>query len=360
MDWTPGSAYNATDFGDCDACLKNLHVSAAWQASAWEIITMPRNKHSDSWKGSLGISLISTVTLLLVPACLPIVDRCAGVDCDDNDPCTVDSCAVEDGEAVCQYEPVDCPEGRVCHPESGECVGCLEDADCDDDLFCNGVEACGQNNTCVPGDDPCTETALCNEETDACVDCLTDADCDDDVFCNGQETCDPVIGQCVGGAPPCADRICVEETDACVNCLTDADCDDDLFCTGVETCDPETGACIPGTDPCLEGEFCVEGNKACLECLSDEDCPDGQLCAPATGRCIDVCLCISDQECDDGDPCTVNTCVDCQCVSTPKDCDDHLFCNGYEYCDSETGECVSPGNPCGEGKPCDEVGDACA
>jgi hypothetical protein len=151
----------------------------------------------------------------------------------------------------------------------------------------------------------------------------------------------------------------VEETDACVDCLTDADCDDDLFCTGVETCDLETGACVAGTDPCLEGEFCVEGNKACLECLSDEDCPNGQLCAPATGRCVEVCLCISDQECEDGDPCTINTCVDCQCVSTPKDCDDHLFCNGYEYCDPETGECVSPGNPCGEGKPCDEVGDAC-
>ncbi|UCF32261.1 MAG: calcium-binding protein [Phycisphaerales bacterium] len=271
----------------------------------------------------------------------------------------MDSCAVEDGEAVCQYEPVDCPEGQVCHPESGECVDCLEDADCDDGLFCNGVESCGESNTCVPGDDPCTETVLCNEETDACADCLTDADCDDEVFCNGQETCDPANGQCVAGAPPCADRICVEETDACVDCLTDADCDDDLFCNGVETCDLETGACVAGTAPCPEGEFCVEGNKACLECLSDEDCPNGQLCAPATGRCVEACLCISDQECDDGDPCTVNTCVDCECVSTPKDCNDHLFCNGYEYCDPETGECVSPGNPCGEGEPCYEDFDAC-
>ena len=45
------------------------------------------------------------------------------------------------------------------------------------------------------------------------------------------------------------------------------------------------------------------------------------------------CECV----CDDGDPCTIDECVNNQCVHTPKDCDDRNLCTSDQCVD---GECV--------------------
>ncbi len=40
-------------------------------------------------------------------------------DCDDNDPCTTDSCG-DDGN--CATAPVECPDGQECDGETGDCA----------------------------------------------------------------------------------------------------------------------------------------------------------------------------------------------------------------------------------------------
>ena len=50
-------------------------------------------------------------------------------------------------------------------------------------------------------------------------------------------------------------------------------------------------------------------------------------------------LCTEDEQCDDGNLCTIDACVDGQCVYTPVECPEGEFC--YE----EMGECVPEETP---------------
>jgi len=125
------------------------------------------------------------------------VDPCCGVNCDDNDPNTVDSCV----NGVCQhFNP--CDDGIPCtvdalDPKSGQCTHVLKDCDdgnnctedscvngvcqhvnsvrrnCDDGDLCTSGDACF-GGVCVPGNqvncndgNPCT-IDYCNP----CVGCL--------------------------------------------------------------------------------------------------------------------------------------------------------------------------------------------
>lgn len=67
----------------------------------------------------------------------------------------------------------------------GECEPCETDADCDDDVFCNGAEACTAIKYCVSGTAPCTARRLCDEDTNACMpDCNNNRISDDcDIDC---------------------------------------------------------------------------------------------------------------------------------------------------------------------------------
>lgn len=93
-------------------------------------------------------------------------------NCDDNNPCTTDSC---DPQLGCQHTPVangtPCPNATVCDGaetcQSGTCtVGAP--LTCDDGLFCNGVEACDAQNGCIPGVAPCLPGQQCDEAADIC------------------------------------------------------------------------------------------------------------------------------------------------------------------------------------------------
>jgi hypothetical protein len=95
-------------------------------------------------------------------------------------------------------------------------------------------------------------------------------------------------------------------------------------------------------------------------CRTDAECDDGnfcngfEYCNSETGRCettIYPCL-VGGRFCDEAN----DRCVDCL---KDTDCsDDGLFCNGEESCDEAKGECVHSGNPCPLGL-CDEEADNC-
>jgi len=149
--------------------------------------------------------------------------------------------------------------------------------------------------------------------------CTDDPDCDDGLYCNGAETC--VTGACQPGTPidcgdgvVCTDDSCNEATDSCDNVPNDGNCDNGQYCDGAEWCDA-VGGCQPGTAV----------------------------------------------DCDDAVACTVDGCNDAtdSCDNIPDDglCDDGLFCNGAEVCDT-VADCQAGADPC-PGEDCDEVDDVC-
>lgn len=89
------------------------------------------------------------------------VDICDPADCDDDDPCTLDTCG-EGGGCESRFAPqgTTCDDGFVdtvddqCNA-AGECQGqlliCSDDLDCNDDTVCNGIETCDGGLVCLEG-----------------------------------------------------------------------------------------------------------------------------------------------------------------------------------------------------------------
>jgi hypothetical protein len=268
-----------------------------------------------------------------------------GLNCNDNNPCTIDSC---DSLVGCQHGPVvdgaGCSDGNFCNGaetcKSGVCTAgqqIANGASCDDGSKCTTADAC-QNGTCVGG--PARPDG---------------SQCSDGNGCNGLELC--FGGVCTPGQPA----------------ANGAPCGDGNPCNGDETC--QAGVCTPGT-PKPDGALC---NDAFL-CNGTETCK-GQLCTagtpPANGTSCDdatVCnghetcqsqICVAGQglHCDDGNPCTVDSCdavLGCRHVARADgfSCADHDDCNGQETCQSgicTPGIQAPNGIPCSDGNPCNGV-----
>ncbi|MFO7181342.1 MAG: MYXO-CTERM sorting domain-containing protein, partial [Pseudomonadota bacterium] len=215
-------------------------------------------------------------------------DRCSKgtckgspIGCNDNNPCTSDSC--ENGN--CVFEPVDdgaecddqngCTSGDQC--KSGVCVG-TGGPDCDDGNPCT-KNSCS-NSECSwddlePEGTPCVQENKClvNTTCSAEGECTSDVekDCDDNNPCT-VDSCDPDVG-------------CVHEP------LDGDECNDGNACT-LE-------------DRCVEGE-CV--GEVPVQCAPLDECHVAGTCDPLTGAC-------SDPRKPDGEPCeNTGTCEAGKCV----------------------------------------------
>jgi hypothetical protein len=186
-------------------------------------------------------------------------------DCDDGDPCTVDTCVA----SVCQYTPKDCSSlddqciVGVCDPATGDCVP---------DLTAKNGQACDD-------DDPCTIN-------DTCAD-----------------------GDCLGAAKDCSYL-----NDQCVVGYCDADtgnCLEDLIAKNGQACDDG--------DPCTINDVCAGGD--CLGAAKDcsylnDQCVVG-YCDAGTGNCLEDLTAKNGQACDDGDYCTDDDiCSNGECAGT--------------------------------------------
>jgi hypothetical protein len=199
-------------------------------------------------------------------------------------------------------------------------------ASCDDGLFCTSpMDECDGNGNCVqfnpcPGHNVGSNCAdSCNESADNCTANDTNGtSCDDNVFCNGVDTCqggtcnhpgNPCPGHNVG--PGCADS-CNEGADNCTaNDTNGTSCNDSVFCNGVDTC--QSGTCNHPGNPCPGHNIGPTCNDSCNEST---------------------------------DACTSND-------QNGTSCNDDVFCNGVDTCQS--GTCNHPGNPC----PGHNAGPAC-
>lgn len=96
------------------------------------------------------------------------------------------------------------------------------------------------------------------------------------------------------------------------------------------------------------------GKFDATECTADAACDDGVFC-----NGLEVCdtgVCVRLSQCDDDNPCTNDVCVEatssCQNVALADGlaCDDGVFCNGTESCQS--GACSSADSPCEDANAC--------
>ena len=191
------------------------------------------------------------------------------IDCDDDDPCTIDTCNPKTGQ--CEHEPVDCDDDNACTvdtcvPQKDGTYQCKhEPVDCDDDDLCTTDRCNPKTGECEYAEvicDPETlcETCICKAKTGECV--CTPIVCNDDDACTA-DRCDPATGQCI---------------------YTPIDCDDDNACT-VDSCDPEKGCKHEPVD-CDDDIVCTADS-----CDPDKGCkniPDDDLC-PAKPGCDAVC-----------------------------------------------------------------------
>jgi len=228
-------------------------------------------------------------------------------------------------------------------PDTGTSDTGAEDTGAED----TGATDSGSDADADAGDDATEDTGA--EDTggeDASEDavapeCTTDADCDDGVACT-VDTCAP-------------------DTETCTRTADDAACDDGAFCNGAEVCDATLG-CVDGDAPaCDDGlactvDTCDEDADACANAPDDAACDDGVYC-DGVEVCDTTLGCVSGDPvvCDDGFDCTIDVCDEagqtCRTLSDDAACDDGTFCNGAEVCDADAG-CVA-----GEAPTCEDAFD---
>jgi len=234
-------------------------------------------------------------------------------DCDDQDPCTIDSCK----NGMCEHTPIDCDDHDLCTTDfcdQGTCVhrkreGC-----------CNKDEECKDDDPCT--EDYCLSFVCVNRAVEGC--CHEDSDCDDNNECTldicfqnkcsyqkltGRDCCEKDL-DCFDSNPctkeACVDGRCVYENAGC--CNDDKDCDDNNVCT---------------IGYCTEKRTCEwQWQEGC--CVESKDCPALSPCIPAackSNRCeytpAKAC-CKSDADCSVNEPCIKGVCLGSQ--DKPGEC----------------------------------------
>ena len=315
--------------------------------------------------------------------------------CDDENPCTDDSC---DSEAGCISAPntEPCDDGDACTTADtctdSACVGgaapvcddenpCTDDScdsevgcvnapntePCDDGDACTTADTCA-DSACVGGaapvcadENPCTDDS-CDSEL-GCVNAPNTGPCDDGDACTTADTC--AEGACVGGAAPicvdenpCTDDSCVPDT-GCLYTPNTAPCDDLDACTTQDTC--ADGVCVGGAAPvCTDENPCTddscESETGCVNTFNTSPCDDLDACTTGDTCSGGACIGGGATDCGDSDACTVDTCEGLVgCIHTPLECDDDNLCTN-DTCNSETG-CVFMQQLCDDENPC--TADSC-
>ena len=273
---------------------------------------------------------------------------CAGlaVNCDDNNPCTADTCHNTTGcshganNAPCD-DGSKCTTGDAC--KEGQCVGLADNltATCSDNNpctldTCDPAKGCLHSPLAIGCDDgnPCTAGDLCKaggcvSGTNTCA-CLDNAGCaakEDGDLCNGTLYCDTAK----------APYLCKVNPATTVSCAKDKD-----GACQANSCDGKTGKCA--MKAIAEGEACdADGDK----------CTQGDACV--AGNCVAG----KAADCDDKNPCTADSCdkaKGCLNATHTGSCDDGNACTAADVCNK--GVCL-PGKPpvCDDGNDCTE--DSC-
>ena len=243
--------------------------------------------------------------------------------CDDNNPCTTDSCQMPQG-CLALPNSVPCDDGNLCTTSDvcsgGACKG-------------SGTLQCDDGN-------PCT-TDSC-QVPKGCLALPNSAPCDDGKACSTGDAC--TGGACKGtGVKACDDsNPCTKDTcdnqQGCQTAQTSGPCDDGDACTKADGC--IGGACKGQDVPCDDGNPCTDDScdsqKGCQVANNAGLCDDGDLCTKDDLCLKGVCAGQGATVCNDGKACTSDICDAAKgCVYSPKSgpCDDNNPCSIGDACD---------------------------
>ncbi|MBM4354718.1 MAG: hypothetical protein FJ109_13180, partial [Deltaproteobacteria bacterium] len=315
--------------------------------------------------------------------------------CDDGNPCTEDVC---DGADGCKNTPAkdgaECQDGDPCtvadHCTAGECGGtpvvCQDENPCTDDScgegggckFTHNMAKCDDSDPCTVADQ-CAE-GVCKGVAVSC-DCQADADCaklEDGNLCNGTLFCDQdkLPFQCAvkagtevtcpeaeGKDAACLEPGCVPETGKCTFAATHEGlpCGDQNACTLGDIC--VAGACAGQAEvECDDGNPCTDDvcapDKGCVFSPNSQLCDDQNECTVGDQCSNGGCFGKGALGCNDFNPCTDDTCLpDSGCVhlANQAPCDDLDACTGGDTC----AESVCTGTSqvvCNDSNPCTDDG----
>ena len=246
-----------------------------------------------------------------------------GVNCDDNNPCTVDTC---DGIGLqgCKHSAVG--DGVACSVPSCSDGGYQGVAVC-------AAGKCGEKPVALSCDDKnlCT-TDVCNVQQ-GCLHPVNALSCDDKNACTSADQC--AAGVCGGKATVCPDGNTCKISQGCN--ITSGICQY-LF--------PSDKACNDG-DACTYGDKCAGGK--CVAGLVVVTCDDKNPCTADSCDSLKGCsntpvagaACDDANACTSGDVCTLNGCAGAK----PSDCDDKNVCT-TDSCDAKNG-CIHAYNNAG-------------
>jgi len=328
-------------------------------------------------------------------------DQCSGgmcvgigqMDCDDDNPCTDDSCQpmvgcdhennsnpCEDGNACTSGDhclagmcvggpPPDCDDSNPCTTDSCDPMeGCKNEANnlpCDDNNKCTENDSC-LDGTCQPGEPvDCNDDEICTTDyctpSEGCGHALNQVPCNDNDVCTINDHCH--LGMCIGGGDlncndknTCTDDSCNSDS-GCVFTVNNAACDDSNECTLNEQC--VNGSCVSGEMiDCDDDNICTDDAcdplDGCGHANNSVACDDGDQCTVGEKCDGGACQGGVGLNCDDGNVCTDDSCdpdAGCGHVNNNAACDDENQCTENDSC--LNGAC-QPGTPknCDDGDPC--------
>ena len=272
--------------------------------------------------------------------------------CDDSEVCTVDSCDSKTGDCVfnglpkeatpCDADGSVCTVGDAC--KGGKCLAGAK-KDCDDGNVCT-TEGCDAKTGCTHA----ANTAACSDKdgctlADQCKDkaCVAGKPkvCDDKELCTA-DSCDSKTGACVFDGK-------AQQAKAC-----DAD---GSVCTVSDACD--AGKCVAGKKKvCDDGDVCTDdgcdAKTGCTKTNNTAKCDDKDACTDkdtcAAGACKGAKV-----TCDDKNPCTTDTCDKAKGCQTASVKDETPCTSGAGVSWCQAGKCVpktAGGKPCSAGKQC--------
>ena len=305
-----------------------------------------------------------------------VVGPCGPVNCDDGNPCTIDTCKA-DGQCVWSTQAnTACDDGNAC-TKGDVCVGLKCNAgtaltDCDDKNVCT-TDSCDAKSGCIhaPNDAACDDGSKCTVQdkcgAGACKGAVNA--CDDGKACTDDQ-CDAATGNCswLGKFGACDDgNACtIGETCKTGNCGggTPKDCDDKNVCT-TDSCDNKGGCvngAVAGNPTCDDGSVCTN-KDSCIggKCTGPGIvCDDGNVCTddscdPKTGQCVpasNAAACVGADKCMGPGTCKNGGCL---AGTAAKNCDDKNNCTA-DSCEATTGNCLH--KAANDGAVCDD-GIAC-
>lgn len=251
----------------------------------------------------------------------------ATADCDDKNPCSVDSCDAIKG---CQHA---FSPGKACDDGNA----CTANDACDQGLCRAGsLLICDDKNDCTAD--------TCDTQSGACVATNVDgATCSDGDACTIFDGCKD--GSCQGKANPCDDG----------NACTGTACDSKTGCSYLAV----SGSCDDG-DACTTGEACAGGlctGGSAATCTASSPCVT-TACSKSTGLCVETPR-LDGTACSDNTACTKDdSCVGGVCKGEDLNCDDANACTGDSCSPSAGCQHLALTTPCDDGLAC-TMGDAC-